>query len=601
MKVASLLLALAAVPAFPGRAVAEFAEAAFSFEGILTQTEGASDGDGGSGNGAVHRGVVSLTVTKRGSFSGKIRYNELLADQNTQATVYKPVVRSFSGVLKPTDGTEGMYTWTAALGVGTAAGRQRMVLKADYSGAQPTATAEIIDVVSTNSSGGKGFSSQTPPLTGLECGSTPAGPSGRFVLTNASAYILAQTLPTGKLLWSTRMPNYSNSGSALTADSTSGVTAALYESKTFKTAAGSEVNSLLGMIELVRPLTTTSAWGVRVGDPYFAGGLDWQSSLSPSQSAQPANSGEEAGAAAPTGTAAFYCEQVLLGFSSENARQWGSLESGSVGQSGQNMAGILPSSPVLLTLQDYSGAGVSGSPAVYSWQVYFSAKGVRIEGLARDGVLPPVLSLRLVRDRGEITGSIGMAGTRRRLLKGAALGNDGSGFSARGWIEPDGLNDLNLSLWEISPGGGMQMGAASAAAAPASTAPVSSAVSSAATCSTAAASAASAASAAATTDTDCCLPPLIDPPPLIAPPPLILPPALIDPPPLIAPPPLIDPPPLIAPPPLIDPPPLIAPPPLIDPPPLIAPPPLIDPPPLIQPPGLIAPPPLIDPPPLCVC
>ena len=585
MKANALLLSLIALVASlrcaSGEAPRFSATSGSSFEGILTQVENAFDGDPASGDGSVHRGVVSITITKRGAVSGRIRYNELLRSEGSSPAVYRPVVRAFAGALKPGDSGSLKYGFTTNLGVGAGAGREQVVLEADYSTAVPSVTVRVLDRVSANASGGQGFSSETPALTGVQSGEFPEGTLGRYVLTTEAAYLLVQTLPSGRLVWSTKMPDYSNTGSALaivTADG--GVSAAFYEGKTSKPYEGSAVNSLIGSLNILRPQDPSSKWRICPGDVHFPDALDWQSSLSATQVTEVVEGGAAAASHVP------FCERGLIQFTSEQSCQWSRRDNATASQQGPELAAIFSSGPAILTLRDFSRTDAAGAPTLYTWNVSHSGRGLTASGLSTNGVYPPALSLRLARDRGEITGFYGAPGATQRQLKGAALITEGPRLSAGGWIEPGAADGANLSTWSIqmvAPSMAIASSAASAAA------PV------------AAAAAGAASVDVATADLDCCLPPLILPPPLIDPPPLILPPPLIDPPPLILPPPLIDPPPLILPPPLIDPPPLILPPPLIDPPPLILPPPLIDPPPLILPPPLIGPPPLILPPPLCGC
>lgn len=614
MKPAVLFATLAFIATPLWHAVSQQVElgggSAVSFEGILTQPEDAIDSQVGEGHGAVHRGAVTLTITRRGAVSGRIRYNEILLAEGALSPVYKPVARSFSGALQPAGEAVGRYALSVQLGGGTATGRQRLVVEADYSGVQPTLIAFVTDSVSSNAGGGNGFSSQTPVLTAIKGGPLPEGAPGRYVLNTEGAYVLLQLLPAGRLLWSTRMPGYSNSGSALAAAGASGFSSAFYEAKNTRSAAASGVNSLLGTVRFLRPETTSSPWQARAGDAFFPEGLDWQSSLSPDLSGSSPQltgtaGGSSSGATAGAGSDA---ERGLLHFSPEHGGRWSTKELASR----INRSSAIVSSPSLLVLRGAGFPSGSGAQVLYAWNVYHSGSGFRVEGLPTNGTLPPVLSLRLARDRGEVTGSYLDASARRRGLKGAALFSSSAGFLAEGWVEPVESEGAALLVWELRSAAASASQAAEVSAA-ASPAPASEAApcpcgspgpsAGAASAPLAAAAAAAAADtvsggtvAAAVHD---CLPSLIDPPPLILPPTLILPPALIAPPELINPPELIDPPALMQPPPLIDPPPLILPPELIAPPSLIDPPPLITPPQLIQPPGLIAPPDLIAPPPLC--
>jgi hypothetical protein len=584
MKANTLLLSLIAVAAplhcASGEAPRFTAASGSCFEGTLTQAENAFDGDPASGDGSVHRGVVSLTITKRGAVSGRIRYNELLRSEGFAPAVYRPVVRAFAGSLKPSGSGSLKYSFTTLLGIGVGAGREQLLLEADYSNAVPSVTVRVLDRVSANASGGLGFSSETPSLTGVQSGDLPEGSLGRYVLTTQAAYTLVQTLPSGRLVWSTKMPGYSNTGSSLaTLTPDGGVSAAFYEVKTSKSFGGSAVNSLIGSLNILRPQDPSSKWKSCAGDAHFPGALDWQSSFSATQLTEVVEGGAAAASEAP------FCERGLIQFTSEQSCQWSRHDEVTTSQQWPDLAAIFSSGPAIFTLRDFSRTDAAGAPTLYTWNISYSGRGLVASGLSTDGVYPPALSLRLARDRGEITGFYGAPGATQRQLKGAALISEGPRLSASGWIEPGAADSANLSTWSIQIVAPRAATASSAAPAAAPSAVATSAL---------------AAVGADVTAADLdCLPPLILPPPLIDPPPLILPPPLIDPPPLILPPPLIDPPPLILPPPLIDPPPLILPPPLIDPPPLILPPPLINPPPLILPPPLIDPPPLILPPPLC--
>ena len=445
MKATALLLSLFSLSAALQGAGADVSRStptsASSFEGILTQTQPALDGDPASGGGAVHRGAVTLTLTKRGAVSGRIRYNELLPGDGSALGMYRPVVRAFSGVLKPTNSAPLKSSLSASLGVGPNSGRQRLVLEADYSGSVPTVTVQVLDQVSANADGGLGFSSQTPSLAPIQGGEPPTGALGRFVLTTETAYLLVQNLPSGRLLWSTRMPGYSNSGSALVATSPTGAqSAALYESKTTKSPAGSAVNSLIGTLNLLRPEEPSSQWTACAGDTTFPGGLDWQSSLS-SLSA-PAST--DAAAATPNSS---FCERGLLLLAPEKSCQW--VQRNGASLSSPDLAALFASGPAVLTVEDYSLTDAQGAPTLHSWNVSYSAGGLVAAGVPVAGVSPPGLSLRLANERGEITGLYGTSGTRRRSFKGVALLSEGANLSAAGWVETNDAEGPNLSTWSL--------------------------------------------------------------------------------------------------------------------------------------------------------
>jgi hypothetical protein len=575
------LLARALWPSTAGAAGVAFSHtSSTTFEGILTQTVGAVDSVSDLGAGAVHRGQVSLTITRRGAVSGRLRYNELVEGNGAATAFYKPVSRSFSGVLKPQESEPLRYSLCVPLTAVPAAGRPQLIVKADCSGGTPTVTVRVSNSLAQNGSGAAGAAVETPVLAEIISSALPEGLPGRFVLTSDAAYLLVQTLPGGRVTWGTRMPGYSNSGTGLaSAIAGGGLAVAFYESRVTRSALGTATDSLVGTLNLIPPQGPDSFWRAAAGDSFFSEGLDWQSSLSAAASVDAA-----VGGAAGAPVSQPYCERGVLEFSSSMSSSWtqrGEVLSG--------LAALFARGPALFSLQDHALTDADGNPTVHSWNVSYGPKGFFAAGISNGGAFPPPLWLRVASDRGELTGSVGGGASGRRQIKGSILLTQVTGTTAAGWVEPAPNEFGGFSLWNLRPGGGAAARVA-AASAPASSPAAAPAVT--------AAVATNSGSAASEEDHQC-VPPLISPPPLIQPPPLIPPPPLIDPPPLIPPPPLIDPPPLIQPPPLIDPPPLIQPPPLIDPPPLIPPPPLIDPPPLILPPPLIGPPPLIPPPPLC--
>jgi hypothetical protein len=394
-----------------------------------------------------YRGMLVLSVTKRGAFSGKLLYNEAAAltsdGSSTLAPgtprIYTPVQRSFSGSWSDDPQNPSIKVASPRLGMGSTASRQAMFLELDLSADPAVVNVRVSDTVSK---GGGLFGSYAIGCVRLVTGSSSslepasvAGLTGRYTLGSdpgspeegyrPDTYTLVQVLPSLRALWATRMAGYTGTGS-------SGVQIAdpnrplvqFYEKFLLNTTTLFSSNSLLG--ELAFQRGSEPEWKAFFGSTLVPSGLERQTSCLNKRTTAPT---------APIYDAAFetggrWSRVERTGFLQGEGSRWSGLKS----------SGLPSFFPATLTrtlkLRDVLTSGGTTSTVDYLWTLNVSATGI-VRVTSPTGPSSPLLRLRLDKLRGEWTGSFSTGANVRRNLYGASIdsASDSTVFG-RGWAEP---------------------------------------------------------------------------------------------------------------------------------------------------------------------
>jgi hypothetical protein len=394
-----------------------------------------------------YRGMLVLSVSKRGAFSGKLLYNEATAltsdGTSTLAPaaprIYTPVQRSFSGSWSDDPQNPSIKVASPRLGMGSTASRQAMFLELDLSADPVVVNVRVSDAVSK---GGGLFESFAMGCARLVTGSSStvepasiAGLSGRYTLGadpgsleegyRVDAFTLVQVLPSLRALWATRMAGYTGTGS-------SGVQIAdpnrpllqFYEKSLSSTNTLFSSNSLLG--ELAFQRETESAWKAFFGSKLVPSGLERQTSCLNKRTTTPA---------VPIYDAAFekgdrWSRVERTGFLRGEGSRWS-------GPKSSGLPSFFPAAATrTLKLRDVLTSGGTTSTVDYSWNLTVSATGI-VRVTSPTGSSSPLLRLRLDKMRGEWSGSFSPSTNVRRNLYGVSIdsGPDAT-VLGRGWVEP---------------------------------------------------------------------------------------------------------------------------------------------------------------------
>jgi hypothetical protein len=447
-------------------------DSAGTYELLLT------DSNGLVGDGATYRGVVLATVSKTGSVSGRVFYNEAapLSGATGSERAYTAVVRSFSSAFTPSAADPSKLVCNPKLGLGTQANRQALELELDFSAAVVELNAVVRDRISVapeEDADGDGCVSQgfgavrsATKLTEVAVNSKKLDLSsllGRYAVGSDSgsmhgsgpgadnnATILAQVLSTGKVLWATRLSGFTGSGSA-TLSTSDGETmiAQFYQGRTLSTSSALSTISLIGQLCFTQVTTGGTAWSAGVAAGYGDGKLERQSCHITKAEKVPRYI-EDRFNPGSAGLSSFNWSGVqLLEFQSGTSCRWtGSTTAGLL--TFLNPPGVTsPTSipPLALTAEDPTGE------VTYTWTITVSNTGtVRASNVDTSGE-QPTLTLRLDKTRGEWVGSYVPRNTKiRRTIAGVlARPPDGDGDTLRGagWVEMGALPATQTSGWKL--------------------------------------------------------------------------------------------------------------------------------------------------------
>ena len=437
--------------------------AAGTYELLLT------DSNGLVGDGATYRGVVLATVSKTGSVSGRVLYNEAppLSGAAGSERVYTAVVRSFSSVFTPSAADPGRLVCAPKLGLGTQANRQALELELDFSAETVELNAVVRDRISvppeTDPEGcvsqgfgavrgvtslaavGTGKLNFTSLVGRYALGSDSGSMHGSGPGADNNATVLAQVLTTGKVLWATRLSGFTGSGSAtLSTTEQEAATAQFYQARTLSTTKALSTNSLLGQLRFEK-IEGGSLWSAKVSAAYDTDKLERQSCyVTKDVTKVPVYDGDQFDLGI-AGSPTFNWSGVqLLDFQAGTSCRW----------TGSTTAGLLsflnpatataPTSipPLYLIAEDPAGEGT------YVWTIAVSASGVVKAYSATSS--QPALTLRLDKTRGEWLGSYVSANKLRRTVAGVLARPEGEdSLRGAGWVEMGAIPATQTGGWRL--------------------------------------------------------------------------------------------------------------------------------------------------------
>ena len=409
----------------------------------------------------IYRGTVVLSVTKRGSFSGKLLYNEAAAlttdGSSTLAPgfprVYTPVQRSFSGSWSDSPSNPSLKVASPRLGTGATALRQSLSLELDLSVTPPALNVRVNDAVSK---GNGVFASFATGCVRLVTGSSTAieptsvsGLTGRYTLASdpgsadegyrIEAYTLVQVLPSLRALWATRMAGYTGTGS-------SGVQIAdpnrplvqFYERSFLSTSTLFSSNSLLGELSFQRG--SDAAWKGLFGSTLVPDGLEQQTSCLNKKTTGP--------------TVPIYDSAFEVGTRWSRVERINCLQREGARWSGAKSTGLPSFFPAATTctlkLRDVLTSSGTSTTVDYAWNLTVSTTGVvRVTSPVTSA--SPLLRLRLDKTRGEWIGGFTGSGNVRRNVYGVPIDSGSvSSVFGRGWAEPvSGTPRASTGGWRL--------------------------------------------------------------------------------------------------------------------------------------------------------
>lgn len=397
---------------------------------------------------SVYRGLLTLSVTKTGSASGRLFYNEATPLQSgpAGARVYTPITRSFSGKFVPKPGEPSILRFIPKLGTTAQSLRQSLSIEFDLSEATPSLKASLSDSVSLESgscvSSATGVSKVTTRLTG-----DLTALVGKYLLladqTNTAAdseplaYVQTQVLSSGKVLWNSRLKGYTGTGSALlnTTEAPKNV-AQFYEGRLVSSSKTHNATSLLSTLNF------TVGSGSLGAASFGAGALEKQASYLTKETVSNVL------------TPVYKADAFASGTNSTGVTHASFLQGGTArwcGSSATTLPSFLPSlQPLHLSLFNPQSTGIG---LALNWAVTVSSTGSvkAVAQAASDATPSPALTLRLDRTTGLWSGSYLYSGIRRTLL-GVSLdpGTLGTGAAARGWMESGTVPTLTTGSWTIT-------------------------------------------------------------------------------------------------------------------------------------------------------
>jgi hypothetical protein len=421
-------------------------------------------------DGATYRGALLVTITKSGSVSGRLFYNEapeLSGPNDPTLRLYTPVTRSFSGSFASPQKEMEKLVCTPKLGMGAQSGRQQLALELDFTTDPVSLSASVVDRASLpEGDETEGALCAARPVTrnltklaapdGLQAvdrttavgrynlgSSYQAGNNAGPGLSNR-ALVLAQVLASGRLLWASRLEGQSGSGSAgLRLNEEGALAAPFYEGRVKTSAKLHQSNSLMAALQF--DCLAEGTWGVRTSVGSSEGFIERQSSYVTKNNGRPEYSEAFEEQARETKDFNWSCV-TILDLNAGNFCAWnGSTKAGLFQHFSLSQPVGSESAPRFCTLHLEDPA--EGTP--YSWGVSISNTGaIR---LTAQGASQPALSLRFDKMRGEFTGSyVSSADKIRRTLVGAAILDPAESLlRAHGWVELNTLPATKTAAWKL--------------------------------------------------------------------------------------------------------------------------------------------------------
>jgi hypothetical protein len=425
-----------------------------SYDGLLEHKSAAGHEDG-----AVYRGLVTLTIHPTGVFSGRLFYNQSTRIADGTSRVYTPVSRAFSGVLKENPTDPLLMQKVVKLGTSTARGSQELTIDLSFKTQPASINVEVRDFVSP-SVGEPEWVSQSlihGPSTGklaatrFDAGHNPdfAKAIGSYTLSSTDwnstsandAYLLVQLHSGGRMTWTSRSPGASGSGSTnwnIHADGT--IRASVYDRRLIFIGDSFKFSSLLGGLEFLRDPQSLN-WSASVNSAALPQSLEKQFSYvfkSDDNAAEPQNQ---------TGI-------IWLDFSAKDGL---CLDRTRLPVAYSFLVGT-PATPLTFVLAARTPFELENSSGYHRWKVSFNSSGVsEVMPLADSfGLISPELVLNLNKFSGKISGFYNSSLTGeilRHEIHGCVLrsATDDS-LRARGWLECNTGTTTVTSGWTLDLG-----------------------------------------------------------------------------------------------------------------------------------------------------
>ncbi len=401
-------------------------------------------------DGAAYRGVVGFSVNRYGTASGRLRFSEPLSIPNAPDPSfrnYTPVVRTFVKAFTPVEGNPSLVQLTSNLGVGAVAGRETLVLQLDLSTSPPTfsATVKISNLVVPDGGSISAMSGATECARQITSAATipteMRGAIGRYTLladssnlpTNQS-YLALTATSSGMLVWASRRPGYSGSGSnALSVESKTSFGAKIYESQVRAVPSTSSILTRISLGKLNLAKTDLGGWRAAVNSGTDTRALELQSCCLTVIGGLVSYKSENAN----------WSKIQSIGFS-EGAGGYWSLQSSAIPL-------LHPPSRMLFSLQPPQ-VDPSIRPVDVFWNVAFSTTAsATFERTAFGGTTLLTMTGALNRSTGSWLGTyIPPGGSLRYRVYGAVLSPlDTNPEVARGWVESGLAPFLSVGTWSL--------------------------------------------------------------------------------------------------------------------------------------------------------
>jgi hypothetical protein len=410
--------------------VVNWTQVAGAYEALLLAHSPEDDIDGASS-----RGLVSLVISKTGSVSGKMFYNEPIKALESPRRIrgYRPILRSFSGVFDVDKSNASKIKFTPKAKSPGEPDMQVLTAELDCTQTPPSISVGVVDL----SLGGpnlptKAIVSQTGaiPKTLTKLPAQNASMAGRYILSGAvgvNAYASFQATQTGRVVWVISRPGRTGSGSGSLNDSMPGqLTAPFYQAESFSPRNLFESSSLLGQLSFVADQRGTG-WEPCFSNSFGNGHLESQRTPNPA-------AGIPSVAVDPVDSVDFSAGEAV------NLSDVGVT----------SYSGLVQNTPLNLTIQDPLPDS-DGQSAVYSWLITVPSSGaVVVSKPVSGGEKCPTLVFRLDRSTGLFTGGYTLPKGGRRTIFGSVLNPLISSQAARGWVETKSPSGLGSSSWTLN-------------------------------------------------------------------------------------------------------------------------------------------------------
>jgi len=414
-------------------AVSDWAEVAGTYEALLEDSSAF-----GSVDGASYRGFVSLTIGRGGAVTGRFNYNEALqvtGAEEPSVRAYRPVSKTIVGAFSAEGDAPLILGFVPSRKGGGTGGAsvegQVFSAELDFQQSPPALKVTVTDSASsrTNPAATPWMSSaENIPKSLAKSSLLGAAIAGRYIVSSddSRAYFLVNATPAGSVLWTSRLPGSSGSGSAnLSVKDVSNGLVAFYEGRSTTSLGAFNSLSLLGNLNFV-PDADGTGWICRFG-----------SSLRPSQL-------EKQQTRVSKRSNSYFINDVIhnetgigtVDFSRDTVVGWNNSDPLKGSALFQNL-------PLKLTLTDPLTDSL-GFAAEYSWNLLVTDSGVVRTSVSPDSVsVPPALSLKFDRLNGQLTGGyVPFRGARRSVSLCFSRSPEDVIRQFRGWVESGSLSGV---------------------------------------------------------------------------------------------------------------------------------------------------------------